>query len=354
MKKVISIVLSLVMLLSMSVTAFASDTGTTETQLTVVQDGYSFSITEKITAEYAVVRTFYNDDSSTRSATDLNKTKALLISLGMKEKAVSKLTTETLQDFADSSYIVVSTSYTKFDEEAGVSTAVSKTTALAEASAIQAAKESAFIQNAQNALTRGLKDNESDVPGEFIDSYMEITHAAAYQGEGLYLFTVDATWLTMPFFRGYDSIGSCAMNGTVTPNTRSGYYSYDTLMVDSLGRITRSSTGDLNITNKQNDTNGNWYGSAGIVNLPNDAASEYSSIMHSNFEAHYQYKGHVNYPELMSWFNSVGTYDHATIGISFSPSVSIEVGGNVSASIGLNIFASVDSRPAEIEINHIP
>ena len=115
----------------------------------------------------------------------------------MKESAVDKLTTETLQDFANSSNIVVTTSYTKYDEENGTSTALPKATALAEASALQATREAVFMQAAQNISTFGIKDNESDKPGEFRDSYMELTHAAADQGGGSYLFTVDAEWLTM-------------------------------------------------------------------------------------------------------------------------------------------------------------
>ena len=272
----------------------------------------------------------------------------------MKESAVDKLTTETLQDFANSSNIVVTTSYTKYDEENGTSTALPKATALAEASALQATREAVFMQAAQNISTFGIKDNESDKPGEFRDSYMELTHAAADQGGGSYLFTVDAEWLTMPTIRSYDSLGSCAMNGTVTPNTQSGYYSYETVTAHIDGSISRSSTGDIDITDKQNDTNGNWYGSAGVFNLPNDYEDHNTSKMHSKFKAHYQYEGHVTYPEQVSWLNSVGTYDHSTIGISFGPSVSIDIGGGVSASIGLDIFATVDSRPAEIEVNYIP
>lgn len=354
MKKILCLLMTFAMLLSLSVAAFAADTSVTEVQRMIEQDGYSFTITEKTNTNYAVSRKFVKDTASARTAVDLEETKALLVSLGMKESAVNKLTTETLQDLANSSNIVVTTSYTKFNEENGTSTAIPKATALAEASTLQSAQEAAFMQTAQNISTFGIKDNESDRPGEFRDSYMEVIHTAAYQGGGSYLFMVDAKWLTMPTFRGYDSIGSCAMNGTVSPNTQSGYYSYDTTTIDGFGRITHSSTGDITITNKQNETNGNWYGSAGIIDLPNNISTENTSTMHSNLEAHYQYEGHVNYPELVSWFNTVGTYSHATISLVFSPSVSIDIGGGVSASIGLSIAGIVDSRPAELEIKYIP
>lgn len=79
-----------------------------------------------------------------------------------------------------------------------------------------------------------------------------------------------------------------------------------------------------------------------------------SSVMYTNYRAHYEYAGHVNSPNTASWFNTVGSYDHATIGLSGSPSVSIDMGGNVSASIGLNVAAVTDTRSAELEIHYIP
>lgn len=39
---------------------------------------------------------------------------------------------------------------------------------------------------------------------------------------GKHKFSTDARWLTMPYFQGKDSPGSCAQNATVTNSTRSG------------------------------------------------------------------------------------------------------------------------------------
>ena len=198
------------------------------------------------------------------------------------------------------------------------------------------------------------KAEYSTTAGVFEDSYMKITHSAINQGNGSYKFTVNATWLTMPFFRGYDSIGSCAMNGTVTPNTSSGKYWYTTKTY-YLGKVTSTPSGNITITNKSNAVNGNWYGSAGIFNLPNDpGSSNGTTVLHTDLKAYYEYKGHVSKPKAESYFNTVGTYSHATVGISFSPSISIDTTGTASASIGLSLFADKDVRNAEREIHYRP
>lgn len=165
---------------------------------------------------------------------------------------------------------------------------------------------------------------------------------------------VGATWLTMPFFRVYDSIGSCAMNGTVTPNTSSGKFWYTTKTFN-MGNVSSIPSGNITITNRTNKTNGNWYGSAGIFNLPNDpGGSAGITVMHTDLKAYYEYKGHVTQPTIASYFNTVGTYSHATIGLSVSPSISIDTSGTASASISLSLFADTDVRNAEREIYHRP
>jgi len=110
----------------------------------------------------------------------------------------------------------------------------------------------------------------------------------------------------------------------------------------ALGITTTNPTVDF--TNIQNKINGNWYGSAAVYNIPNDSYGY--GTYYSKLRTYFEYYGHAN----SSYFNSVGTYSHATIAIAFSPSVSIDTGGNVSASIGLSIFGDVDERSAEVEV----
>lgn len=357
-KKLLAAVLSSAMLLSVvSTSALAADVPPCEIEKEVSFDGYSFTITEKTYPDYSVSRTYTRDSGMTRSTPNIHETKAMLLAMGMDEDEVAAIPNETLQDFATSEEITIVTSYSKHSESSDQTTGLPEQTALAEAAVLSQEQEAYTVEHSQNCIDPlGEKPNNSSVPGIFEDSYMKITHSAIkLSGDrGGYKFTTNATWLTMPYFRGYDSIGSCAMNGTVTPNTSSGKYWYTTKTYNS-GHVTSVNSGDITITDKYNEVNGNWYGSAGVFNLPDDPGGAPGfSVMHTDLKAYYEYKGHVSHPSTESYFNTIGTYSHATLRFGGSPSVSIDTSGNVSASIGLDITPSADVRNAEREIHYIP
>ena len=181
---------------------------------------------------------------------------------------------------------------------------------------------------------------------------MRVFYLVSYLGDAAYYFSTDARWLSMPLFRGYDSIGSCAQNATVIPGTGNGYVEYD--IAEIINGKTRRSSDGYDISNCKNAVNGSWYGSAGVFNLPNDSHIGNISTMYSNFKAHYEYEGHVTHPNTSSYFNTIGAYDHSKLRLSFSPSVSIDMNGDFSASIGLAITSSTDTRGVELEIHYIP
>ena len=356
MKKLLSALLSLTMVIAISSTAFAADMPITKTEETVSVNGYNFTITESTTPDYTVSRTFTRDEATTtRSTPNDDETKAMLLALGMDESEIEAIPLDTLHDYATSEEITVITSYSKRDETTNTTINLPEETALEEAAALSEEQENYAIQKSQGIPTAGEMPNDSTTPGFFKDSYMKITHSAIKQSGGSYKFTVTATWLTMPVFRGYDSIGACAMNGTVTPNTSSGKYSYTTKLFN-MGSVSTSKSGDITITDISNEVNGNWYGSVGVFNLPNDVANPNTgvSIMHTDLQAYFEYKGHVSQPKVESYFNTVGTYTHTTISLGFSPSVSIDTSGSVSASIGIEPGINKDVRNAEREVHYIP
>ena len=121
-------------------------------------------------------------------------------------------------------------------------------------------------------------------------------------------------------------------------------------------QTTTTQTGNISSGNLKNAVNGNWYGSAGILNLPADSYGDTISTLCKNYKAHYEYQGHVSSPSVESYFNTIGSYSHATIAVSASsPSVSISLStGEVSASIGLAITGAKDTRSAETEIHYVP
>ena len=252
--------------------------------------------------------------------------------------------------YIEGEQIVVATSYSKTDLNNN-KTYLDESTALQEATILKEEQNQIKINK---ALGRELYANYSDT---FKDSYMKLTYAVTYKGNGSYLYSVDSTWLTMPFFRGYDSIGSCAMNGTVTNSTRSGYYTYDATYINNGtgGTVTYDKGKKTSITNFKNAVKGNWYGSVGIFNLPNDINNSYATTFYDNLKAHYQYRGHVSSPSESRWFNTVASYDHSTIALNVdTPSVSIDLNGEISASIGLSITGHVDTRSVELEIKYTP
>lgn len=348
MKKLLSVLLSVLILASSSFSAFA--TSTEDVAKTVLDD---FGITETVDEYHRVVRTFERDEVSNTARTrsgdiDYSETKAILLALGMEQDFIDKLSTDTLEIYRTSPQLVGTTSYTKSDADYNMEY-VEEEVALEESAIIKEAQEEKIEQ-----LAREERVIQTRTQDTYEDSYMRVFYLVTYQGSGNYYYSTDARWLTMPFFRGKDSIGSCTQNGTVTDSTRSGWYEYDITYITN-GVVTYDyDNTSISSSDYKNAVNGNWYGSAGIINLPNDISTDYMITMYDNYKAHYEYNGHVNYPNLASWFNTVGSYVHSTFAIVFSPSVSIDTSGNVSASIGIAVAGVKDTRSVELEIYYQP
>lgn len=390
MKKVFTWVLILSMVLSLSATAFAAELKTTHT---AVNSEVGFQITESVDACNRVIRTYQSntesdqtrpdEDSIVNDCDDYAETKALLLALGMEQDFIDGLSDDKLEKYAASKQMTAVTAYTKTDENGDV-TFVSETEAVREAAIINAAtkyngeavllapelqseiggsylsfteKGISKIKNRISVLAGGTvqtrKNNGNKV---FQDSYMRIFFLVSYMGDGYYFYSTTATWLTMPFFRWKDSIGSCAQDCVVNNGTRSGWYSYDETYVNfnQVSNTTRKVT--LNSSNYKNAVNGSWDGSAAIVNLPTDSSSNYTSVTYNNFKAYYSYEASVKYPKEVSRFNATATYDHATVRINIDPSISIDLKGNASASIGLEVDIGKESRIVELDepIDYIP
>lgn len=347
MKKFLSILLSILIIASLSMSAFA--TSSEDASETVSVD---FNMTETVDEYNRVVRTFERDIGNNAQICsgeiDYSETKAILLAIGMEQDFIDKLSVDTLEIYRTSQQLVGITSYTKSDGNGNVEYVDEKV----------ALEESAIINEAQKErakrFTSGDKVIQTRTQDTYEDSYMRVFYLVTYEGSGEYYYSTDARWLTMPFFRGKDSIGSCAQNATVTNNTRSGWYEYDVTYIN-LGATTSSYyNASISSSNYKNAVNGSWYGSAGIIDLPSDIYSDSYSVMYTNYKAHYEYNGHVTSPASPSWFNTIGTYDHSTFTISFSPSVSIDTSGTVSASIGIDVVGVTEPRSEELEIYYQP
>lgn len=347
MKRTVSVFL--VVLLACSIFVSASGTngaGVAEPlpeMRTVTANGYTLTILEQVMENGQTVRTYHNpkanlcqeEATSTMSTENKQaKAEAILTALGMDEQYISDIPEDTLIESADCEQIVTTISHTKRDADGNV-------TYLADA------------EMAEVAATLAQKPEDS-YENLYSDEYMTVTHCVYYYGDALFKFTTNARWRTMPVWRRTDSIGSCAPDIAIDNDMRNGVIRYtkatylsgtDTTMVDEVTET---------ITDIANVVNGDWYGSAGTFNLPNDYHLAGMSVTYTGFRAYYEYEAYVQYPGLETYFNSVGTYAHTIINVDLEPSITIGPGKEVSFSIGISTSDAEERRSAEILLHYVP
>lgn len=353
MKKVLSIIFALAMIFSLMPTSLAVDLTGNDTMKTVEEAGYSFRISERIDEYGRIARSIKSEDYESRQThseftENMEKTKAMLAAVGMQKENIDRLDDETLQSFAVSREITVMTSYSKVDSSGNVIYLPEE----------QAVAESAELNSAQDAIkykyaVEGAATLSTTEKKYFQDSYMRVDLTVSYQGNAQYLYAVDSEWLTMPTFRGTDSLGACAMGSAIDTGTQYGYYIYGITYINAgVKKYDEKATYIKN--NYANAIHGDWYGSACYFNLPNDTYGLSSSTLYRNFRVHFQYRGYCKYPDLRSNFNVVGDYAHTKISASPSISIGISSSGDFSAAIGLTPIEKKDVRGVEVIIHYAP
>lgn len=358
MKKCICLLLTLVLLISNFASVYATDYSPNDNVATLTDSRYGFAYTEYVDENNQTIRTYKKQQSVTRSSAvsaDMSKseelshetTKALLASLGMEAGFIDKLSDQSLREYANSEEICVVSSYSKSDAEGNV-TSVTK----------EEAEKAAELRAVVPTPDPGGYINTYET--SFTDSYMYITYTVAYVGDGEYKFSVDAEWLTMPWFRGTDSLGACAQNMTVENNTREGWCSYLMTTCDYGTQREYSIHEELidgrNDVSFKNAVNGNWYGSAVVFSLESDVNTDPANyVRFTDYRVHYEYYGRVTYPEQQTNFNTTASYCHTTVGIVISPGISISTSG-ASAAIAISATTFQDVRTAEFgtSIMYVP
>lgn len=355
MKKNVALLVALLFLFLLVLPASAHTTAQTQRR----NKTYGYTYRETIADDGKIVRT-YQSDQETHSE---EYTKSVLKDLGMNENFISMLSEESLDEYANAESITCITTYTRTDADGNTQIVRQK--------------------EAENALST-YSDKIDQTPGGleegpagkgwlngYTDSYMEISLMIVYIGDGVYYFSVDATWLTEPLWRGWDSIGICASSITIDNETRSGWFKYDTVYkYSSIVDLSTTTTPQLvNFTSDEEHrgktgyistcNSDGWNGSGALIELPIDIYYEgetYSqSISHTNFRAHFEFYGEMQYPSLETNFNVIASYDHATVALGISPSLEIGVSGG-SFAIGLSIYGITDRRVAETSepIHYVP
>ena len=354
MKKLIPLLLTAVMAVQLTLPAFAAspviaDTNTTVSR-SITQDGYVFDITERVDENYQIIRTYQRPEPAshqTASLSDeLDEIRAMLVALGLDEDDVSMLPDSALQEYVGYSEVTMTTQYLKVAEN-GVTTPVPEAVALSESARISA-------NRAGRAPSDIVPYSDQDYYDE--DGYLRLTHGATRVSEGndYYVFTTDALWLTMPFWRGTDTIGSCANYFAVIENTAYGMYNYEVYNVNTGaagGTYIRNEVGDLININDDLVITG-WAGAGASFILPADL---HLANQARNYHVYFHFRAAISETEQEIWTNSLGSYSHMydELQIEF-PDLSIDITGDISLGGSISVSTEIDTVNTMISVNYIP
>ena len=250
------------------------------------------------------------------------------------------------------------TSYSKYDEKSKQTIGLPEDVALEESAELNRLQDEYFL-SLDTGIDVKLVDAVNDESFEFKDSYMKLTHAVAIGNEdnnGTCIYTTTAEWLTMPMFRGTDSIGSCANNGSIT-HSANGHYSYNTTIIDQGVSSGPVNSGEKDMIRIDDASTDGWFGFAGYFDLPNDllATDRNYIVRHTNLTAYLEFEGNVTNPELITNFNSNGSYYHTRIAIEFNPSIGFDYGAEVTIGIHLiDFILDIEIRVAPLKITYRP
>lgn len=325
----------LIMLLLISGTVFAED---------------DFKILETQNSDGTITRVYEKDKTEQLYSTELrssslnyDRIKSILKELGMEDSFINNLTQDDLEFYNNSPRIVGKIAYIKSSHE-GIKKIVSENEAL----------EEVAILNQKDLITPfSGSEHKQDT---YQDDYMRVFHMVSQDGySSSFRHSTDARWLRMPFFRRIDSIGSCAQETSVTPRTLSGYYEFNVQYLYPWG----SSEKDFrryNISESDfyRDSYAGFNGAAAKLYLPKDIYNnESTSIVYSDYKAHFQFDARVQYPNQTTYFDSIGTYDHLRYEIGFEPGIEIGRDGG-SFSIGLALSNGNDKRSVPLQLYYQP
>lgn len=267
--------------------------------------------------------------------------KEVLKDLGMGENFIDKTNEEKLSDYALADSIVGISSYIKINED-GLKTVVS------EEEAIENSKK---INNSRAVIITPVpgfpeEPEEERYVERYDDEYMHMYLLIVHLEGERYSFSLDIDWLTSPFFRFEDSIGICAEEITVINSTKSGYFSYGCMTINTITGATTNTFSDSIDLEFQSVTNSRWAGAAGSFNLPLDIAYDNYSVQYFNMIAHCEFEANIAHPTLATYFNVIGTYDHTVLSLPFDATISFGY-NNISAGIGFSPMIGVERRSIE-------
>ena len=182
-------------------------------------------------------------------------------------------------------------------------------------------------------------------------------------GDGYYYYTVEAHLMSMPSYRGIDSLGACADESSILNDTKTGWISYN----ENIYEVKLLGKGDLITINsiKQDLSDittiisGDWQGVGVQFQLPKNK-SPYNSdawafVEYSKFVVHLEFKAKMTRLGDPTSFNVAGSYHHSTINYTIKPTLSMQ---NKSGTMAIAISENSEVIPiiAELDspIDYVP
>lgn len=353
MKRLLALVLTAALLTPMSLSVFAT---APDTSTVIYNDEFNFQLVETVDENNRIIRTYHKDEQPQTQSTyslrsvgndtdNYERTKALLSDLGMGDAFISELSDEQLEEYAASESMTGIVSYTKSDIEGNV-------TYVSEEEASVCGGPS--TGGNQDIMDGG--DGGSNVyTDEVVDSYMRLYYMVIYLTEAEYKHTVTAEWLTMPFWRSYDSLGVCSNGLTVEMDSRYGWASYDYTVETLFSSETENIKTYFSSSDFQQPINGDWHGAGVVFNLPETIPSDGYTEYITNYKVYFEYKSLVRYPTLETYIETNACYEHSKATVVLSPSLEIN-SEEVGVSIGISGDWTTEKRTAYFDqsIHYIP
>lgn len=310
MKKLGIIIVTFLTMLSYSLSINALDSSPIDEAGTLEEYvDNSGIIYRRYTKNIQASQPLYTSTSSSLQTEKNTYIKDILSLLGLSESFINELSTDKLNMYANAQSITCITTYSVSDQDGNV-TIIPKEIALQNINSI-AKLPPTFPEDFDD----GYGDLDSEF-GTYSDEYMSITYLVAELGNGRYNHSVNATWLTLPFFRYRDLIGACVENNSVDSSTFSGWYKYRTHYTVA-GTNDVITTTSFTTNNFYSSSSNGWTGCGAIFELQSDPLplgdNELPLLYHLDFEAHFEFESTVPNPTSSSSFDSTATYDHATL-----------------------------------------
>lgn len=343
-KKAVSIVLCVFLLIALTVPSFAAKP---------VDTDYIFSITTTTDEHGQVTRTYVKSAQPSKSNTyfrqssledtSYGETKSLLSALGLDDKTIESMPVSELDHYSAADTIISTVSYLKTTPD-GITSYVDKETALTESSKINQSQVRAIPPSSYE-----------DIVAEktITDSYMILTYVLSWVSSDLYHHSVTAALLTSPKLSVSDSLGTCTQEHTVVPSSCEGTISYDcATLVD--GVQTNFVHYSYNFDNFKTpaDPDMSWGGAAAVFDVPSNKYSEGYSTLYSGVVMTFKVNTRPTYPDLESYFLSTATYSRKTIAINLE---SVEIGSSGGVmTISLKESSEIHTVCFDNPIHHIP